>query len=397
MDAFKYIIIGGGMTADSASRGIRQLDPAGSIAVFSNEPYPPYSRPPLSKGLWKGKPVDRIWRNTEARYGVNLFLNTPISAIHPAEKTVRSVEGKSFYYEKLLIATGGSPRRLPCHDPGVIYLNTYEAYLKLREKTEQGDHFIVIGAGFTGMEISAALAGMGKKVTIIFPSPLIGRRIFPADLAQAITDNFIEKGITLLNSTRVSDIQSKKDKYLVITADGRHLHATGVIAGIGSAPNIALAGSAGLAVDDKGIVVDECLRTSDPDIYAAGDVASFFNSFLGHRLRAEHEDNSNVQGRTAGHNMAGQIEPYTYLPFFYSDIFDSGYEAIGDIDADLDTVSDWITPYRQGTVYYLRNNKICGVLLWNLRRRLDEARKLIERQETVSRDELKGLITPTVF
>ena len=149
-----------------------------------------------------------------------------------------------------------------------------------------------------------------------------------------------------------------------------------VVAGLGIQPNVELAEQAGLRVDN-GIVVDEMLRTSDPDIYAAGDVANFFNPSLGTRLRVEHEDNANTMGAAAGRSMAGTGTPYTHLPFFYSDLFALGYEAVGELDPRLETTSDWKTPFREGVVYYRKDGKVRGVLLWNTWGQVDNARAII--------------------
>jgi len=165
----------------------------------------------------------------------------------------------------------------------------------------------------------------------------------------------------------------------------------GGVAGIGVTPNVELAQSAGLEVDN-GIVVDEFLRTSATDVYAAGDVANFHNPALGKRLRVEHEDNANTMGREAGRAMAGEAKPYHHLPFFYSDLFDLGYEAIGELDPRLETLADWKKPCREGVVYYLRDARVRGVLLWNVWGQVDAARKLIADPGPFRADDLKGLL-----
>jgi NADPH-dependent 2,4-dienoyl-CoA reductase/sulfur reductase-like enzyme len=163
----------------------------------------------------------------------------------------------------------------------------------------------------------------------------------------------------------------------------------GVVAGIGIQPNSQLAQEAGLAVDN-GIVVDEFLRTSQPDIYAAGDVAAFNDQTLGVRRRVEHEDNANTMGRLAGRAMAGGVTPYQHLPFFYSDLFELGYEAVGDVDARLEMVADWTEPYREGVVYYLQAGRVRGVLLWNVWEQVDAARQLIAEPGPFQPADLKG-------
>jgi len=181
------------------------------------------------------------------------------------------------------------------------------------------------------------------------------------------------------------------DVLYIVTNALRSGARAGDVAGLGITPNTALAAAAGLAVDD-GIVVDRLLRTSHPAIYAAGDAARFYNPALDRQLRVEHEDNANSMGRQAGRNMAGKEEPYDHLPFFYSDLFDLGYEAVGDLDARLDLVADWQEPFREGVIYYLRDGRVRGVLLWNVWGQVDAARELIAAREPRTPDDLRGRI-----
>jgi NADPH-dependent 2,4-dienoyl-CoA reductase/sulfur reductase-like enzyme len=162
-----------------------------------------------------------------------------------------------------------------------------------------------------------------------------------------------------------------------------------VVAGLGIEPNVELAQAASLKVEN-GIVVDELLRTSHPDIYAAGDVAAFHNPALGKRIRVEHEDNANTMGRLAGRNMAGQSEPYNHLPSFYSDMFELGYEAVGELDSRLETFADWKQPNKEGVIYYLQNGRVRGVLLWNVWGQVDAARELIAEPGPFRAENLKG-------
>jgi NADPH-dependent 2,4-dienoyl-CoA reductase/sulfur reductase-like enzyme len=173
------------------------------------------------------------------------------------------------------------------------------------------------------------------------------------------------------------------------TASGKTIVVDAVIAGIGIEPNIELAESIGLTTEN-GIVVDEFLRTSKPEIYAAGDVAAFHNPALGKRMRVEHEDNANTMGRTAGRNMAGKSEPYNHLPFFYSDMFELGYEAVGEVDSRLETFAHWKRPDKEGVIYYLKDGRVRGVLLWNVWEQVDAARKLIAASGPFTRENLKG-------
>ena len=173
------------------------------------------------------------------------------------------------------------------------------------------------------------------------------------------------------------------------TSSQHEIMVDGVVAGIGIEPNVELAQMAKLKVEN-GIVVDELLRTSHADIYAAGDVAAFHNQALAKRIRVEHEDNANNMGRLAGGNMAGRSEPYHHLPSFYSDMFELGYEAVGELDSRLDIFADWKQPNKEGVIYYLQNGRVRGVLLWNVWGQVDAARKLIAEPGPFSAENLKG-------
>src|SRR5438445_532660 len=284
-----YLIVGGGMTADAAAQALHEADPVGSIGLISAEPHPPYDRPPLSKALWKGEPEEKIWRKTAAT-GAVLHLGRRITAIDPRGHSATDDRGTKYRFQKLLLATGGSPRQLPLKTDQIIYFRTLDDYRRLRALASQ---------------------------------------------------------------------------------------------------SVRLAEQAGVRVDN-GIVVDEACRTSQPDVYAAGDVANFENPALGTRLRVEHEDNANTMGRTAGLNMAGRATPYHHLPFFYSDLFELGYEAVGDVDARLETVADWKEKFREGVVYYLKDGRVRGVLLWNTWGQVDHARALIAEPGPFKPQKLKG-------
>ncbi len=386
----QYLIVGGGMTADSAVRGIRKIDPSGTIAMICDEHDPPYDRPPLSKSLWKGKPFESIWRSTN-KLDVDVHLGNKVVALDPSKKTATDGAGNIFGYDKLLLATGGSVRRLPDASESVIYFRTAADYLKLRQLTERGSDFVVIGGGFIGSEVAAALAMNGKRVTMVFPSNGIGSRVYPQPLAAFLNSYYHEKGVTLLDSETVRSVRTKGAKTIVTVGSGKEISADGVVAGLGILPNTGLAEQAGLKVDN-GIVVDEFLRTSDPDIYAAGDVANFHSALLERRMRVEHEDNANVMGEMAGRNMAGQSDIYHHQPYFYSDLFDLGYEAVGELDNSLDIVEDWKEPFHKGVIYYLRDGHVRGVLLWNTWGQVAAATKLIAEKAQHSQATLLGRI-----
>lgn len=388
--SYRYLIVGGGMTADSAVRGIRERDADGSIGVLCGEKHPPYNRPPLSKKLWNGKPLDIIWRKSVGD-GVDLHLDTRATAGDLAAKTIVDHGGVVYSYDKLLLATGGVPRHLVHAENGVIYFRTVDDYLRLRALADRKAELIVIGGGFIGSEIAAALAMNGCRVTMVFPDQGIGARIYPPGLCEFLNAFFRDKGVTIMAEETIHTVQRQDSRFIVVTGGGKNLTADAVVAGIGIEPEVELARSLGLNIDN-GIVVDEMLRAASPDVFAAGDVANFYSSILDVRRRVEHEDNANTMGTLAGRNMAGAAEKYDYLPYFYSDLFELGYEAVGEFGAAMDIIEDWREPFRKGVIYYLRAGRVRGVLLWNTWNQIDAARTLIGTPGTVSKEYLIGRI-----
>ncbi len=390
MKECKYLIIGGGMTAASAVDGIREIDSIGSIGLINAEADAPYNRPPLSKALWKGAALDSIWLDLKSKK-VEIYLSTIAKEIDPKRKRVVCENGETYGYDKLMLATGVRPKQFPFGDDSIIYFRTLSDYRNLRTLTENAKRIVVIGGGFIGSEIAAALMMNGKDVTMIFPEEGIGDRIFPRDLSQFINQFYKQKRVEVFSSEKIIGIEKMSNQYMVKTANQKDIIADGVVAGIGSLPNIELAQAAKVETMD-GILVNEFMRTSDKDIYAAGDVATFFNPSLEKQIRVEHEDNANTMGRLAGRNMAGKNDPYHHLPFFYSDMFELGYEAVGELDSRLETFSDWKKPFEEGVVYYLKNDRVRGVLLWNVWEHVNAARELIADPGPLKPSNLKGYL-----
>ena len=385
------MVVGGGMTGDAACRGIRDHDPDGSICVVGAEKHPPYARPPLTKGLWSGKPEDSVWRKTE-ELGVELELAREIVSLDLDARTATDDRGATYSYERLLLATGGSPRRLPSGPVGVVYYRTLDHYRALRETVHGGLRVTVVGGGFIGSEIAAALATNGCDVTILFPEPGIGARLFPAELSAYVNEYYRSKGVTVSPEELVATIEGNGSGFRVETENGLTIEADAVVAGLGIVPSTDLAEAAGLAVDD-GILVDEHGRAgARDDVFAAGDVARFPVPALGGLRRVEHEDHANTHGRHVGANMAGADAPYEHLPFFYSDLFELGYEAVGDVDSRLDTIAEWAEPNRKGVICYVEGGKPRGFLLWDVWGKVDAARELIAAGEEIDLDVLRPLL-----
>jgi len=314
MAQYKYLIIGGGMTAASAIDGIRAIDAGGTIGVITAETNHPYDRPPLSKALWTGKKtVEEIMRPT-TRANVTYHLGRVAQKLNLSGKQVHDDHGNVHTFDKLLLATGGTTRRLPFGGDDVIYFRTLADYQRLLELAKQHETFAVIGGGFIGSEVAAALAMNGKKVSLLTPESGICARLFPAEAVAFFNDYYRQKGVEVITGESVVGLEGAGVNLTLVTKNNRRLNANGVVAGIGIVPNVDLAIAAGLKVDN-GIVVDQSLRASHPEVFAAGDVAN-----------------------------------------------------------------------------YLDNQRVRGVLLWNVWGKLDEARALIAAGEAVTAAALKGRI-----
>ena len=373
MVSYRYLIVGGGMSADSAVRGIRDHDKDGSIGLVGADPEPPYARPPLSKGLWQGKEEATIWRGT-ADLGADLHLGRRVTRIDLEGHTAVDDQGESYGWERLLLATGGRPRRLASGNGNVVYYRTVDDYRRVRAQVRDGVRFVVIGGGFIGSEVAAALSSSGATVTMVFPENGIGARLFPTALSEFVNGYYREKGVEVLPGEVVDTIEDG----VVRLGSGRTLETDGIIAGLGIEPETELADAAGLPVDD-GIVVDDRGRVGGhDDVFAAGDVARFPAKALGKLIRVEHEDHANTHGRAVGANMAGADSPYDHLPFFYSDLFELGYEAVGEVDSRLENIASWEEPNRKGVICYVdEGSRPRGFLLWDVWGKVDEARSLI--------------------
>ncbi len=389
MPHYNYLIVGGGMTADAAVRGIREVDSTGSIGVLTAEPELPYNRPPLSKGLWKGESIDSIWCHTPEA-GVAFHRECTVRSLDLPSKTAAADGGVSFSFDKLLLATGGEPRRLSTPSQKILYFRTLADYRKLRSWSQSEERICVLGGGFIGSEIAAALTMSGKRVTLLFAEAGIGGRIFPEELSLFLNGYYRQKGVEVLPRQTVSAAEEQQGLLTIQLGQG-HLSVNALVAGLGISPSVGLAKDARLAVEN-GIVVDEFLRTAHPDVYAAGDVAAFFQPALGARLRFEHEDNARQMGLAAGRNMAGKEAKYEHIPFFYSDLFDLGYEAVGLLDNRLEVFCDWKEEFRSGVIYYLDRRRVRGVLLWNVWGQVEAARALLAEPGPFQPADLRGRI-----
>lgn len=396
--SYDYVIVGAGVAAASAVKGIRSQDGSGRIAVIGSEPDKPVYRPVLSKDLWLKDDETlegaSLAGDLDADDGVDLVTDTTVTELDPGAHVVRLADGSSVGYGKLLLATGAEPRVLAV-DPGprVIYYRTAADYERLRAVATEGSHVAVVGGGYIGSEITSALVQNGVQVTLVLDLEDVQEQMFPRALAATLTKAFADRGVEVVHGS-VQGGQEDDGGVRIRLDDGTDIVADAAVIGVGVLPRTGLAESAGLEVDN-GVVVDEHLRASDPDVYAAGDVASYPDALLGRR-RVEHVDHAEKSGEHAGKAMAGSDEAYDYTPFFWSDILDYGYEAVGETRSDLDLVEDWKDgEVGTGVVYYLQSGQVRGVLLWNVWDSVDQARAVIAetgKEPVADPESLRGRI-----
>ena len=395
--SYDYVIVGGGVAAASAVKGIRTEDGSGTIAVLGSEPDKPVYRPALSKDLWLKDDAtlegNSLAGDLDDDDHVDLVLDTTVTAIDPDAHVVRLADGSSVGYGKVLLATGAEPRTLAV-DPGprVIYYRTSADYERLRAIVDADSHVVVVGGGYIGSEMASALVQNDVAVTLVLDLEDVQEQMFPRALAASLTKAFADRGVTIVHGSVDSGGETGEGVSIRLK-DGTEITADVAVIGVGVLPRTGLAEAAGLDVDN-GITVDEHLRTSATDVYAAGDVASYPDALLGRR-RVEHVDHAEKSGELAGRVMAGADATYDYTPFFWSDILDAGYEAIGETSSRLDMVEDWKDgQIGTGVVYYLKSDQVRGVLLWNVWDSVDQARELIAEtaKQPVDPESLRGRI-----
>ena len=335
-----FVVVGAGLAAANAVTELRAAGFTGEIVVYGEEHHLPYERPPLSKDILLGKkPRDTAYVFDEpwyAEHDVELVLGTTVTGVHRGDRQIELVGGDRLDYDKLLLATGSAPRRLtvPGADlDGVHYLRRIGESERLRDLLVGGGSLAVVGAGWIGLEVAAAARHHGCAVTIVEPqaTPLAG------PLGEEVGAHFARlhraHGVDLRLGTGVTGFEGDGRVTGVRTSAGDVVPADAVVVGVGIVPNTRLAASADLEVVD-GIVTDDLLQTSDPAIWAAGDVASAAHPVLGERVRVEHWSNALNQGAAAGRAMAGKGEPYTRLPYFFTDQYDVGMEYHGHVGRD---------------------------------------------------------------
>lgn len=315
------VIVGAGLAGAAAAGELRTLGHEGSITLIGAEPHPPYERPPLSKSYLTGSATvdstlvhDPQWYADQA---IDLRVGTPVSGLDLAGHRVRTESGDEIAFDRLLLATGSSPRRLSFADQAGVptaYLRTIEDSDRIRATLRPGARIAIIGAGWIGLEVAAAARGTGADVVVLESAELPLLRVLGPQVAQIFADLHRGRGVDLRLGTNVT------------TSD--LAEADLVVVGVGVIPDTSLALEAGLAVEN-GILVDATLRTSHPDVWAVGDVANHDHPVLGRRVRVEHWDTAIEQAKVAAHNLLGGQQRYERLPYFFTDQYDLGMEYVG--------------------------------------------------------------------
>lgn len=370
MNAYRYVIIGGGLAGQRAADAIRKVDAEGSIALVTAEPHLPYQRPPLSKGYLTGKEgLDHVYLQEAAYYSdkaIDVLTATRALHIDPAARTLALSDGQTLGFDKLLLATGASARRLPIPGSdlgGVFTLRTIEDADAIRAAAQPGKRALVIGGSFIGSEVAASLAQLGTDVTVVFLESRLLERIAPPALSDVVQAMYRSHSVRLMPATKPVSLLGDWTVSRAALDNGSLLDVDLVVMGVGVQLDTALAADAGLARNKQGaVVVDDQLRTSHPAVYAAGDIAEWPDATFGRRLRVEHWDVARTQGLRAGRNMAGEAKPYTAMPYFFSEIFSLSFEVWGDLSTWDSTVLRGNVESGSFALYYFEGGRVTGVL-----------------------------------
>ncbi|HEY7856970.1 MAG TPA: FAD-dependent oxidoreductase [Candidatus Nanopelagicales bacterium] len=398
-----FVIVGASLAGAKAAEALRENAFTGSITLIGDETDRPYERPPLSKDYLQGKAErDSVFVHPEgwyAEHDVDLRLGASVTAIDPAAHQVTLADGQTVPYDKLLLATGSSPRilQVPGSDlAGIHYLRRLADSDKIREAFAQGGRVVVIGAGWIGLETAAAARAAGLEVTVLEMGALPLLNVLGPELAQVFADLHSRNGVDLRFGVNVAQIVAAGGKATgVLLGDGTTVPADIVLVGVGITPNVALAEQAGLEVRN-GIAVDAGLRTSDPDIFAAGDVANARHPRLGTSIRVEHWANALNQPAIAAKSMLGQDVVYDRTPYFYSDQYDLGMEYTGYVErggydrvvvrGDLDTL--------EFIAFWVRDGRVLAGMNVNVWDVTDQIKALVESGRVVDLDKLADPAVP---
>jgi 3-phenylpropionate/trans-cinnamate dioxygenase ferredoxin reductase component len=397
------VIVGGGMAGAFAAQTLREEGFDGKITLLGQELHAPYERPPLSKDYLQGKADrDSIFVHPEpwyAEHAVDLSLGTTVTSLDPASRTITTAAGTQLSYDKLLIATGSKPRRLdvPGADlDGVYYLRNVEDSERLKIEFAQAERVVIVGAGWIGLETAAAARAAGLDVTLLVSGDMPLEHVLGPEVSPIFDELHRSNGVDLRYRTTAVALTGRHGAVTgVILSDGSRIDADMIIVGVGAVPRTGLAADAGLKIDN-GIIVDEHLRTSDPDIFAAGDIAHAYNARLGRHIRVEHWAHARRQGVIAATAMLGQDAVDARPSYFFTDQYDLSMEYTGDIGpAGYDrVVFRRHADSRQVIVFWLYEQRIQAGMNINIWDVADDIERLILSARTINAADLADPAIP---
>lgn len=377
MNSYKYVILGGGVAAGYAARefvdnGLRPFE----LCILSGDDLLPYERPPLSKGFLAGeKSREDLFINDPKFYshhGIDVYLNTWVTRLDLKSRILHTSCGKKIGFEKLLIATGSRPRKLDIPNAqlkGIFYLRWYEDAMRILDAYETGavKQVVVVGGGFIGMEASAVLASQGLDVTLVYPEERLMERLFTPAMSLFFEKYFRERGVSLLSNSKPVRFIGQEHLEGVMLNTGDVLPADAMVMGIGVEPATGmLQGTILNLQNDEGVVVNKYLETNLPGIYAAGDVANYFDTLNNKRQRIEHWQNAVEQGKHAARTMiTGKREMFMHIPYFFSDVFDLSYEFWGDTEGYDQVVHRGDLANGSFSVWWLREEAVIAAFVMN--------------------------------
>ncbi len=392
-----YVIVGASLAGAKAAEGLRSAGFDGAVVLVGDEPDRPYERPPLSKGYLIGKdPREKIFVHDEGWYAENrveLRLGAAATGLHRRDRQVELAGGDRIGYDKLLIATGSSPRRLQVPGAeltGIHYLRRVGDSEAIRAAVTDAGPVVIVGGGWIGLEVAAAARQHGAEVTLVEPQPTPLYGVLGRGVGEIFASVQRANGVDVRTGAGLRGFEGDGGRVTGVTlTSGDTLPAGAVVVGVGIAPNTSIAEAAGLAIDN-GITVDEMLRTSDPAIYAAGDVANAYNPLLDARMRLEHWANATNQGKAAGRSMAGAGEPYAKLPYFFSDQFDLGMEYHGWVGPDgaEDVVLRGEPSSGEWLAFWCSGGRVLAGMNVNIWDQSDDIKRLARERAVVDRDRL---------
>lgn len=395
-----FVIVGGALAGGKAAAELRSEGFDGRVVVVCDEPDVPYERPPLSKEYLRGEAEkEKAYVHPEEFYAENeieLLRQTSVTAVDPGRSSAQLADGSELSYDKLLLATGAAPREIPVPGAdldGVCYLRTFADCEVLRDRLKQSPRLVVVGAGWIGAEVAASARQLGADVTVVEPMAVPLERVLGPEVGGVYRDVHLEHGVELLLGTGVEAFEGDGVVQRVRTSAGRSLECDFVVVGIGVTPRVQLAEAAGLKVDD-GIVVDQSLATSAPNIFAAGDVANAWHPFYERRIRVEHWANALNQGPAAARAMLGREVSYDRTPYFYSDQYDVGMEYRG-YAADWDeVVFRGDAASREFIAFWLKGGVVLAGMNVNIWDAGDEIAALVRHRSPVDARRLADPDTP---